>query len=320
MRKRKGYMIKISIVVCVWGTEHLLRNSIKTWAKQDFPKDEWELIVVNDCALGDVKGIIEPYRELINMQYIEFNHCMGMRGNTISLNTGWMCSRGKYVGESTPETMWPTNLVRTLYEQHEGKENRFIIFKTYNLTHDIQLKLNTVDWGSDIYNISQIEGWNSEYVQFNKNKGNDFRSHQTDSILKSTLYRLTNGYLLPIYYGYGEDDPYLSGLRESNGIEDYVVLEPLAIHQHHLPFNYFASLGHAPMLNRFNHTNFNVGNDVSGRVPDNGTAGIFDGGSDEKMSEEEKQSWREWDDYFLKSGGDPKYLEPRFDYYKKYMY
>jgi len=313
-------MIKLSIVVSVWSTEHQMKNSIKTWAKQDFPKDEWELIVVNDCALGDVKGIIEPYRDKINMQYIEFNHTVGMRGNTIALNTGWMCARGEYIAESTPETMWPPNMIRMLYELHEGHPRRFVNFKTYNLTPEMQLLINTVDWESDLQNLTKLPGWESDWVQQNKKKGSDWRTHQTDSIKKSLFFDITSGYGFPLFSGYGEDDPYFSGLRERTRIEDYVVLEPLCIHQHHLPFNYFASLGHAPNLNRHNHTTRNIWNDVSGRVPDNGTCAIFDGQDKTGMTEQEKQDWRKWDDYFLKSGGDPKYLEPKFDYYKKYGY
>jgi glycosyltransferase involved in cell wall biosynthesis len=312
--------IKVSIVVSCFATEHLMSRSIETWANQDFPKDEWELIVINDCALGDVKGIIEPYRDRINMQYIEFNHTVGMRGNTIALNTGWMCARGRFCGESTPETMWPTNLVRLLHDFHEDKTNRFIMFKTYNLTHDMQLKIDSVDWKADIMNISKIDGWNSDWVQANKNKGDDWGTHQTDSILKKTWYEITEGYGWPLYSGYGEDDPYCSGLREQKNIEDCVVLEPMCIHQHHLPFDYFASLGHAPNLNKHNHTIYNIWNDVSGRVPEYGTCAIFDGRDESKMTEEAIANWRQWDDYFLKSGGDPKYLEPRFDYYKKYGY
>jgi glycosyltransferase involved in cell wall biosynthesis len=312
--------IKISIVVSVWGTEALLRRSIQTWAKQDFPKEEWELIVVNDCALGDVKSIIESYRDKINMQYIDFQHMAGMRGNTIALNTGWMCARGEFCAESTPETMWPSNLVRLLYELHEGQKDRFIMFKTYNLTHDMQLKIDTVDWQSDIMNISKIEGWNSEWVQQNVKKGKDWGTHQTDSIHKKTWYDITNGYGWPMFSGYGEDDPFMLGLRRSKGIKDYVVLDTLCIHQHHLPWNYFASLGHSPMTNKHNHSMMNIWNDVSGRVPENGSCEIFDGQDKSLMSEEEKLDWRKWDDYFLASGGDPKYLEPRFNYYKKYGY
>jgi hypothetical protein len=312
--------IKISITVSCWATEHLMKRSIETWVNQDFPKEEWELIVINDCALGDVKSIIEPYWDKINMQYIEFKHPIGMRGNTIALNTGWMCSRGDYCGESTPETMWTKDTVRTLFEQHEGKKDRFIMFKTYNFTPEMQLIIDTVDWRDNIENLKKLKDFNSEWVQLNKNKGSDWGTHQTDSIHKETWYKITNGYGWPLYSGYGEDDPFMAGLRDFKNIEDFVVLEPLCYHQHHLPWNYFASLGHSPLTNSNNQSIINVWNDVSGRIGENGSSQIFDAGDKTKISEKEILEWRKWDDYFLKSGGNPKYLEPRFDYYKKYGY
>lgn len=312
--------IKISIVVSVWGTEHLMKRSIQTWAKQDFPKDEWELIVINDNALGDVKSIIDPYRDKINMQYIEFNHMAGMRGNQIAFNIAWMCSAGKIIAESTPETLWTPNTIRMLYERHNGSKNRFIMFKTYNLTPDMQLKIDDVDWRSDIMNISKIKGWDSEWVQLNKKKGKDWGSHQTDSINKETWYRITNNLGFGLYNDYGSDDPEFLGIRRNKGIEDHVILEPLLIHQHHLPWDYFASLGHSPLTNKKNHSIMNVWNDISGRVPETGSCQIWDGGDQSKMTQEECDKWRSYDEYFIKSGGNPKYLEPRFDYYNKNCY
>ena len=64
--------IKISIAVCVWGTEALFKRSIETYAKQDMKPSEWQLIVVDDNALGDVESIIKPYKNDIQIEYIRF--------------------------------------------------------------------------------------------------------------------------------------------------------------------------------------------------------------------------------------------------------
>lgn len=328
MKKRK---IDISIVVSVWGTEHLMKRSIETWSKQDYPKDRWELIVINDGALGDVKSIIEPYKDKINIQYIEFCHNAGMRGNTIALNTGWMCSSGTLIAESTPETMWPPELVRGLVEGHYPNgdtskpmyENRFVLFKTYNLVQETQLLIDTVDWKDDIYNIKNLPGWDHEITQLNRKIGIEYGNHQTDSIRKDTWYKITDGLSFALYSGYGEDDCYHSGLRKNKGIQDCVVMDEWCqgIHQHHLPWDYFRSLGHSPVTNNKNHSIGNIFNDISGRVPENGTCEIFDGGDkSQEITDEQMRYWRSFDEYFIKSGGDPKYLEPKFDYYKKYCY
>ena len=66
------------------------------------------------------------------------------------------------IAESTPETMWQPNLVRTLYELHEGHEKRFVAMKTWNLTNELQLKIDTVDWKSDVDNLQKIEGFRND--------------------------------------------------------------------------------------------------------------------------------------------------------------
>lgn len=312
--------IKISIVVSVWGTEALLKRSIKTWAKQDFPKEEFEIIVCDDNALGDVKSIIEPYRDKINMQYIRFEHSAGMRGGQLVYNVAYMSSAGIYIGESTPETMWTPNFVRGLYEAHEGKKDTFVMFKTYNLTPEIQLDIDKYDWESNIMNISKHPDWENDWVQRNKKAGSDYGSHQSSSIHKETWYRITNGFGHAIYSDYGSCDPAFCGLREQKGIDDLTVLDPLLIHQWHLPFDFFTSLGHAPLLNKNNHSIMNVFNDVSGRVPEDGSSAIWDNSDKAQMSEEKRKDWRGWDQKFLDTGGDPAYLEPKWDYYKKHCY
>lgn len=304
--------IKISIAVCVWGTEALFKRSIETYAKQDMKPSEWQLIVVDDNALGDVESIIKPYKNDIQIEYIRFNHRRGMRGNTIGLNTAWMGAMSPIIAESTPETMWQPNLVRTLCETHDGYEKRFTAMKTWNFTNELQMKIDSVDWRSDVDNLQKIEGFRNDWTTQHEAKTN-FRTHQTCSIRKKTMYEITKNFLLPTYSDYGSDDPKYSNFRETNGVTDHLIMDFMPYHQWHLPFNFFASIGHAPMLNKDNHTMKNVTHDCSGEIPNNGTSGIWDGGSDEKMSEEQKMDWRKWDKVFLETGGDERYLiDPKY--------
>ena len=300
--------IKITVVVCCWATEHLFKRSIETYAKQDMKPSEWQLIVVDDNALGDVKSIIKPYMNDIQIEYIRFDHKRGMRGNVIGLNTAWMSAMSPIIAESTPETMWQPNLVRTLYELHEGHEKRFVSMKTWNFTNELQLKIDTVDWKSDVDNLQKIDGFKNDWTCMHEHKTN-FRTHQTCSIRKKTMYEITNGRLLPLYGDYGSDDPKYSSFRENNGVEDKLVMDFMPYHQWHLPFNFFASLGHAPLLNKDNHTTSNYMYDSSGEIPENGTSGIWDGGSKELLGKEEKKDWRRWDKVFLETGGDERYLK-----------
>jgi len=131
--------IKTSVVVAVFGTEHLFKRSIETYLNQTLPKDEWELIVVDDNAKGNVKEIIEPYKDKINIQYIRLEHPFGMRGNTISFNTAIQSMRGDVYCESTPEIMMIPEALELLTKPHfdAPDERIFVSLKTYNLTSDL---------------------------------------------------------------------------------------------------------------------------------------------------------------------------------------
>jgi hypothetical protein len=180
--------------------------------------------------------------------------------------------------------------------------------KTYNLTQETQLKIDTVDWREDVSNIMQIEGFFDEWT-LNNFKNTHFGTHQTCSIRKNIFYKLfPNGF--PLYGDYGSEDPRYHGIRSVHGIKDITIMQPMLFHQNHLPFEFGMSLGYAPNFNKWSHSMSNYLNDKSGHVPEGGTCEIWDKGSHEQLTEEEKQSWRKHDEYFLKSGGDPKILNP----------
>lgn len=304
-------MIKISHVICVWNTSHLLKRSIENYCKQDFPKDEWELIVVDDNSLDDVKEAIKFAEDKINLKYIRLDHDFGMRGNTKAFNTGFEVAQGEIISESTPETIPTFDTIRTLYEPHITNNRCFVSMKTYNLTYELQEKIDSVDWRSDLNNIKKLEGFDNPWT-LNNVKTTHFGTHQTCSIRKAVFMEMTKGLGYPLYGDYGSDDPYYAGTRSKYNIEDITIMEPMIIHQWHLPFNYFASMGYAPMLNRWSHSKSNYMNDTSGEVPEGGTAAIWDRAKpDEAMDDEEKRNWESHDYQFLNTGGFPGVIRPR---------
>jgi len=238
--------IKTSVVVAVFGTEHLFKRSIETYLNQTLPKDEWELIVVDDNAKGNVKEIIEPYKDKINIQYIRLEHPFGMRGNTISFNTAIQSMRGDVYCESTPEIMMIPEALELLTKPHfdAPDERIFVSLKTYNLTSDLQLQIDTVDWRSDLNNIQTLENFNNDWTLNNTKPQYDvFDGHQVCSMKLSDFRLLNNGMLWIRFADYGSDDAWQAGTRQSMGWKNITINDrsKYCFHQHHLPFNYFAS-------------------------------------------------------------------------------
>lgn len=304
--------IKASLVICVWSTSHLLIRSIYTYCQQDFPKEQFEIIVIDDNSPDYVRAAIEFAIGKINIRYIRLEHSYGMRGNCMSFNVGFAWANGEILMESTPEIMLQKTTIHDMYEPHLTEERAFVATKTYNLECSTQLLIDTVDWRDDVNNIRKLEGFMSPWTQRNVTNTH-FGTHQSCSIKKSVWYEMTRGFGFPLYGDYGSDDPWMCGLRERSGIKDITIMDEnkMLFHTWHLPFQYFSSMGYAPMLNKWNHSNSNYLGDESGEVPAGGTAMIWDKGSDEKIGDAEKLEWKGRDHQFIDTGGLPSIVRPR---------
>lgn len=304
--------IQLSLVICVWNTSHLLKRSIEMYCKQDLPTDKWELIVVDDNSEDDVMSAIKFAEGKINLRYIKLQHRFGMRGNTVAFNTGFAWSRGNILAESTPETMFTPDGVRTLLDTHfiPGNERVFVAMKTFNLVHWMQLKIDTVDWRADIMNISALPGWSEPYVQ-NNVKNENFGTHQTCSIRKELFYQIFPlGF--PLYGDYGSEDPHYLGRRLANNVRGVTIMTPMLIHQWHPSWHYWGVKGKAPMLNKYGHSLSNYLGDETGEVPPNGSAQIWDTDKvdgRETYGDKEREQWGKvvapegtWDDIVRATG------------------
>ncbi len=290
----------ISLCVCVWNTSHLLKRSLTTWIKQDLGVENFEVIVIDDSSEDDVYSVVEPYMDKMNIRYERLNHSFGMRGNTAAFNRAFELAQSDLLCETTAETCFENNMLRKLYEPHLKEDRIFVAAKTFNLSCDVMLQLDTVDWQSDISNIMLIDGFFNDWT-LNNFKNPHFGTHQTCSIKKKLFYEIMpSGF--PLFGDYGCEDPFYLGTREENRIKDITIMQPLAFHLWHPHFQYWMAKGKAPHLNKFAHSMSNYMNDTTGKVPEGGTCMIWDGGSHEQLSDVEIAECAAWDDRVRQTG------------------
>ncbi len=292
--------IKVSLCIALWNMEYLLMRSIETYCKQDFPKNNFELIIISDNSEGDVQPILDYAKGKINYQFLSIFHDFGMRGNTSAFNLAFNVAKGDVIMETTAETMLPTDMIRRLYEPHLKEDRIFVAAKTYNLTCELQLKIDTVDWREDISNVMKLDGFFNDWT-LNNFKNTHFGTHQTCSIKKKTFYEVfPDGY--PLYGDYGSEDCRFSGMREHYKIKDITIMQPMAVHQWHPSWHFWGTMGKAPNCNKWGHSISNYLGDKSGEVKDGGSSMIWDGGSHEQYSEAEIADQRTWDDRVRATG------------------
>lgn len=288
---------KASVCVAVWNTAHLFKRTLYTLAQQTFK--DFELIVIDDFSEDDVPAALEPYLDKLNIRYVRLTHSLGMRGNTVSFNTAFDMAEGEYLVENTPEIMWYPDTLRDLIDAIEelGPEKAWVSVRTYNLTPEDQLVIDTVDWKSDVRLLETLPNFQDAWTQ-NNTKQEFFGTHQTCIIRREDWFTYMKRF--PYFLGYGSDDPWYAGQRGRQGFKS-ATIKPFVYHTWHPPINFWMAKGKAPNWNRFGHTMQNHYND--GHVPPGGTCDIWDGGSHEKLSFEECLRWsEEWDDRVLASG------------------
>ncbi len=293
--------IKISLVICCYNTAHLLKRSIKSYCNQDFNKNNFEIIFINDSSCDDVREAIEYGIGKINIRYIFLNHDFGMRGNQCAFNTGFAWAQGEILSETTAETIFTPDSIRIMHDTHNGVTNTFCAMKTYNLTPELQIMIDDVDWESDVNLIKTLPNFENDWT-LNNVKTTHFGTHQTCSIRKDVFYRLFPDGGFPLYGGYGEEDPRYSGVRERNKINDITIMEPMIFHQWHVPYYFWQMKGKSKYINKFGHSTSNFMNDTSGEVPPSGSACIFDGCSKEWFSDEEIENAKYLDDLIRQTG------------------
>jgi glycosyltransferase involved in cell wall biosynthesis len=293
-------MIKVSLCMCVWNTSHLLARSVYSYLNQTFNRDEFEIIIIDDNSMDNILLAIEPLNKLPNVRIVKLRHGYGMRGCTVAFNTAFKLAKGEVIAETTPETMLPPNALEIMYQvAMEGRN--FCAMKTYNLTPELQLKIDEVDWKSDIDSVKKLDGFNNPWTM--NNIGNKhFGTHQTCAIKKELFFEIfPDGF--PLYGDYGSEDPHYCGIREQKEVKDVTIMEPImAIHQWHAPFQFWMSKGLAPMLNKNAHSMSNYLKDKSGQVPDGGTCQIWDSGSHEQLSKDQIVEYAKMDDIVRKTG------------------
>ena len=293
MRKR------VSICVAVWNTSHLLKRTLETYCQQTY--DNFEVIVIDDNSEDDVAGTVAPFKDRLDVKVHRLEHDIGMRGNTVSFNTAFSLAQGELILESTPEIMfYPECVAEMVAAIEEMPRPSWVSIRTYNITPEDQLVIDTVDWKADIKSLETLPNFHSEWTQNNMKK-REFGTHQTCIFHRSDWFKYWVRW--PLFADYGTDDPWQAGVREARNIHNKT-MEPLVYHQWHAPINFWMAYDKAPYWNAWGHSIENVYNDPV--VPEGGTSMIWEKdrpeGRTHKMTEADKENWKGWTDSVIKTG------------------
>ena len=159
MKMIKGYT---SVVICTYNRAHLLKRSLKCYAKQTLK--DFELIIQDDASTDNTEELVRSYEGKINVKYIKLDDKKPgeWRDAGAIVNRGIKRTCGEYIYITHPEVMPCFDCIEKLNKVLKENPKAYANSRTYYLTRKVHEKIDTVDWESDFYNIRKIEGFYDE--------------------------------------------------------------------------------------------------------------------------------------------------------------
>ena len=117
----------ISIIIPTYNRAELLSKCINSLIKQDYPKNKYEIIVVDDGSSDNTKELAENFiKKYKNIQYI--NHPKN-RGVAASRNTGIKKAKGENVAIVADDYILPENYLSTINKQFKNTDIKIMSFE-----------------------------------------------------------------------------------------------------------------------------------------------------------------------------------------------
>src|SRR5438477_11032040 len=90
--------IEISVVVPTYKRPHLLERCLNALVAQDFPRDQYEIIVADDAGGdGATARVVAKRCAVGNAPSARYVRVVGRHGPAAARNQGWRAARGRVV-------------------------------------------------------------------------------------------------------------------------------------------------------------------------------------------------------------------------------
>lgn len=124
--------MKLSIIYSIYNRSTLFKNGLESVIRQDFPKDDYEIIIVDDNSTGDLVRAYKPYIGTVNIRHIKYDHtkhpiwrelnpdgkeATWYHTQAISANIGIGLAKGEVICISQPEMIHSPHSLRTGYDR-----------------------------------------------------------------------------------------------------------------------------------------------------------------------------------------------------------
>lgn len=82
----------VSVIICTRNRAGLLQQAIESVISQDFPRDDYELLVIDNASTDSTPAVVQRFEQA----HVRYFHEPEI-GLCVARNTGWKAARGRYV-------------------------------------------------------------------------------------------------------------------------------------------------------------------------------------------------------------------------------
>lgn len=140
-------MIKYSILIPVFNVELYLRECLDSVVTQDFPKNEYEIIITDDGSTDDSSSICDEFASKYDNIYVIHQDNQGLM---MARRTGVINSKGKYLICIDSDDYVDKNLLKTV-DSFVSEENPDFLMHGYFYTYkNIEKKCQITNMGKEV--------------------------------------------------------------------------------------------------------------------------------------------------------------------------
>lgn len=114
--------VEVSVVIPTYNRKEKLTKTLDSLSKQDFPKEKFEVVIVDDGSEQDVHSVVESFKRILDIKYIK----QKKEGPGIARNRGVEIAQGSIICFTDDDCMPERNWLGKFYNYFKDNRGRII--------------------------------------------------------------------------------------------------------------------------------------------------------------------------------------------------
>lgn len=213
--------IEVSVIIPTYNRKNILVETLGRISKQTFPKDKYEVIVIDDCSKDGTEDFLKNYKSKTRFSFLINRPNLGRAGTR---NRGITKASGKYILMLDDDIWAEEKLVEKHYVEHLRHTEASGVVGAILAAQEIPR--------------SAVNQYLSDHHKWCYGKMSNYSDSLPFSFCKTASLSLKKGTILEVglfdesYMKYGSEDTEFGYRLAKNGIKLYFAREAIGYHYH----------------------------------------------------------------------------------------